>query len=114
MADLEDRVHRPLYLVTGMMNNKDVEGYLSCFTTLASKVIAVPIPEQKNAMTPDNICAAARNVGLNSEKAEDVPSALKQISLFGESPNKRDGSPRILICGSLYLAGHVLERLSEL
>lgn len=112
MADLEDHVHRPLYLVMGMMNNKDVEGFLSSFTTLATKVIAVPIPDQKNAMAPEDICAAAHNVGINSKQAKDVSSALIQISLAGQPPNRHDGSPRILICGSLYLAGHVLEGLS--
>ena len=108
MADLEEQVQRPLYLVVGMMNNKDATAYLESFRTLAAAVFAVPIPDQENGASPQALCEAARRAGLNAYPAEDVPSALREIMTQNKSAD-RMRAPRILIGGSLYLAGHVLK-----
>ena len=53
LGDLEERVSRPLHIIIGMMEAKDLRGFLKEFLGLASQVIAVPIPGEENALSPD-------------------------------------------------------------
>ena len=103
LGDLEERVSRPLVVVAGMMANKDAGAFLANFAGLTRHIIAVPIPGQDNAMPPEKVADAARTLGMRVEIADGVEPALRSIArLAYEVP------PRILIAGSLYLAGHVL------
>ncbi|MDO8980688.1 MAG: folylpolyglutamate synthase/dihydrofolate synthase family protein [Afipia sp.] len=103
LGDLEERVSRPLVVIVGMMGNKDAGGFLANFAGLTRHIIAVKIPDQDNAMAPDVLAAAARQLGMRVETAASVEAALRSVAkLAYEVP------PRILITGSLYLAGHVL------
>ncbi|ABE60961.1 FolC bifunctional protein [Nitrobacter hamburgensis X14] len=103
LGDLEERVSRPLVVIAGMMGNKDAKGFLANFTGLTRHVIAVPIPDMENAMPPDVLADAVRALDMRAETAADVKAALQSLArLAYEIP------PRILIAGSLYLAGHVL------
>jgi dihydrofolate synthase / folylpolyglutamate synthase len=103
LGDLEERVSRPLVIIAGMMGNKDASGFSANFAGLTRHIIAVPIPEQDNAMPPDRLADAVRQLGMRVEIAASVEAALRALaSLAYEVP------PRILITGSLYLAGHVL------
>jgi dihydrofolate synthase/folylpolyglutamate synthase len=104
LGDLEERVSRPLVVIAGMMANKDASGYLANFAGLTRHIIAVPIPGQDKAMPPERLADAARGLGMRVELSAGVEAALRSLSrLAYEVP------PRILIAGSLYLAGHVLE-----
>ena len=103
MADLEDRVPRPLFLIMGMMSTKDAPRFLEYFENLASLVVTVAIPNQPNAYTADELCAIARHKDFLSEPAGSIKEALTLCEQEAEDP------VRILICGSLYLAGHVLD-----
>jgi dihydrofolate synthase/folylpolyglutamate synthase len=103
LGDLEERVPRPLVIVVGMMGNKDAGGFLANFAGLTRHIIAVPIPDQDNTMQPDVLADAARRQGMRVEIALSVAAALNRIAALAyEVP------PRILVTGSLYLAGHVL------
>jgi len=103
LGDLEERVSRPLVVIAGMMANKDANGFLANFAGLTRHIIAVPIPDRDNAMPPDQLADAARGVGMRVQVAPGIEAALRALSLLAyEVP------PRILITGSLYLAGHVL------
>jgi len=102
LADLEDRVSRPLVLIVGMINSKDVAGFLEPFVGLAQKVVTLTIPGEENAVTADELAAAAEALGLVCETATDLDDALQAAALSTVA------APRVLICGSLYLAGHVL------
>jgi dihydrofolate synthase/folylpolyglutamate synthase len=103
LADLEERVSRSLVLVVGMLSTKDCAGFLQNFTGLARRVVAVPIPAQEKSVAPEDIVEVARAAGIPAQAADDVESALAQIARLDlETP------PRILITGSLYLAGAVL------
>jgi dihydrofolate synthase/folylpolyglutamate synthase len=103
LGDLEERVSRPLVVIAGMMANKDAPGFLSNFAGLTRHIIAVPIPDTENAMPVDRLADAARGLGMRVETAPGIEAALRALSrLAYEVP------PRILITGSLYLAGHVL------
>ncbi len=103
LGDLEERVSRPLVVIAGMMANKDAGGFLANFAGLTRHIIAVPIPGLDNAMPPDRLADAARALGMRVETLGSVEAALRALArLAYEVP------PRILITGSLYLAGHVL------
>jgi dihydrofolate synthase/folylpolyglutamate synthase len=103
LGDLEERVSRPLVVIVGMMGNKDAGGFLANFAGLTRHIIAVPITDRDNAMSPDRLADAARQFGMRVETAAGVEAALRSLArLAYEVP------PRILLTGSLYLAGQVL------
>ena len=103
LGDLEERVSRPLVVIVGMMANKDASAFLANFAGLTRHIIAVRIPDRDNAMPPDRLADAARALGMRVEILGSVEAALHSLArLAYEVP------PRILITGSLYLAGHVL------
>jgi dihydrofolate synthase/folylpolyglutamate synthase len=103
LADLEERVSRPLVLVVGMLATKDCESFLRNFTGLARRVVAIPIPQQEKSLPADTIADIARAVGIPAQSGQDLESVLAAIGRF-----QLEAPPRILITGSLYLAGAVL------
>ena len=103
LADLEERVSRPLVLVVGMLASKDSGGFLRNFAGLARRIVAVPIPDQENVLSAAALADAARAVGIPAEESPDLETALAAI---GRSA--LDQPARILITGSLYLAGAAL------
>jgi dihydrofolate synthase/folylpolyglutamate synthase len=105
LADLEERVSRPLVLIVGMLANKDSAGFLQNFTGLARRIVTVPIPQQENAFSAQALAQAARAIGLPAQESPDLETALAAIAGFD-----LDQPPRVLVTGSLYLAGAALER----
>jgi dihydrofolate synthase/folylpolyglutamate synthase len=103
LADLEERVSRPLILIVGMLATKDCESFLRNFAGLAQRIVAVPIPHQEKSLRPDVIADVARSVGIAARSSTDISSALAAVRSFDLDP-----PPRVLITGSLYLAGEVL------
>jgi dihydrofolate synthase/folylpolyglutamate synthase len=104
MADLEERVPRPLVLIVGMLNTKDPVGFLRPFAGLARLVLTVPVPSDA-ARDPAELAEVARRAGMVAHPTDSVEAALDTIATTKDLP----ASPRILICGSLYLAGQVLD-----
>jgi dihydrofolate synthase/folylpolyglutamate synthase len=100
-SDLNDRHSRPLVLVWGMLNTKDVASFIGAFAGIAHRAVTISIPEEENAVAAETLAQAARSKGLAAETAASLKDALKQALLTTPAP-------RILICGSLYLAGRVL------
>ncbi|MBI6629362.1 bifunctional folylpolyglutamate synthase/dihydrofolate synthase [Pontibaca salina] len=98
MADLPER---PTRLICGMLNSKDISGFLRPLAEQAEVLIAVPIPGEPNSLPAEAVAETARAVGLKAETAKTVRAALDVI---------RQDAPgaRVLICGSLYLAGSVM------
>jgi dihydrofolate synthase / folylpolyglutamate synthase len=103
LGDLEERVSRPLVVICGMMANKDASAFLANFAGLTRHIMAVDIPGRGEAMSPDRLADAARALGMRVEVSGSVEAALRTLSNLAY-----DVPPRILITGSLYLAGHVL------
>jgi len=85
-----------------MLSTKDAEGFLRNFTGLARRMIAVPIHQDKG-MPADALADIARRIGIPADHSDSIEAALALIGALGLSP-----PPRILITGSLYLAGEVL------
>ena len=94
----------PLYLVFGMLTTKDASGFLRPLARHAKAARAVPFPEGHSAYTPEEACAKAAEVGLDCLPVNDIGAALEDLLATQPAPM------RILICGSLYLAGAVLAR----
>jgi len=94
----------PLYLVFAMMTTKDASGFLRPLARHARAARAVPFPEGHSAYTPDEACQKAAEVGLDCLPVNDIGAALEDLLATQPAPM------RILICGSLYLAGAVLAR----
>jgi dihydrofolate synthase / folylpolyglutamate synthase len=92
---------RPLYLVVGMLNTKDASGFLAPLATRAAALGAVTIPHEANSLPAEAIAAAGRSDGLEVRTAASVLAALRGLIA-------RHATGRILICGSLHLAGIVL------
>ncbi|MGV8840048.1 MAG: bifunctional folylpolyglutamate synthase/dihydrofolate synthase [Bauldia sp.] len=104
MADLEERAPRPLHLVMGMLTTKNPAGFLAPFAGLARSVTTVPIGGHES-FSADELASIARSVGLDANPADSVEEAIDAIAAFSDT-----APPRVLICGSLYLAGTVLDR----
>ena len=103
LADLEERVSRPLVLIVGMLASKDCEGFLRNFAGLARRLIAVPVPGAEKGLTAETVADAARAIGLSATSRDNLAEALDAARKLDLDP-----PPRILITGSLYLAGEAL------
>ena len=103
MADLADRNPAPLVMIAGLLSTKDARATLGHFKGLAQMLFAVPIQNQLVARPAEEVAGLARAAGLNAEVSGSVEQALREIAARNWS-----APPRILICGSLYLAGEVL------
>ncbi|MGB8314572.1 MAG: folylpolyglutamate synthase/dihydrofolate synthase family protein, partial [Aestuariivirga sp.] len=100
-SDINDRHSRPLVLIWGMLNTKDAGSFIEPFAGLAQRVVTIIIPGEPNAIPAEELAEIARSRNLSAETATSLTKALGQALLTTPAP-------RILICGSLYLAGHVL------
>jgi dihydrofolate synthase/folylpolyglutamate synthase len=105
MAAQEERLSRPLFLVTGMINTKDQTGYFRAFEGMARHVFTVPVRKSEAAVPTEELAARAAEAGLSAEPVASVENALK---LLRDTWDDAEPAPRILISGSLYLAGEVL------
>jgi dihydrofolate synthase/folylpolyglutamate synthase len=92
---------RPTYLICGMLNTKDVRGFMAPLNGLALALHAVSIPGEANTLPAEVTAEAARSAGLTALTAATVGEALRDIAAH-------DPHARVLICGSLYLAGSIL------
>ena len=103
LADLEDRVPRPLVMIVGMLGSKDASAFLAPFAGLARELIAVPVPGEHEGQSPCDVADAAAAQGISASTAPSVAAALDGLRAYPAGP-----APRVLIAGSLYLAGAVL------
>lgn len=102
MAELEERLPRRLVMVCGMLNTKDAGLFLASFAGLAAHVYTVDIPGEANTIPAADLAGMARAAGLRADPVDSLTAAIAAGIRDDKAP------PRILVCGSLYLAGHVL------
>lgn len=103
MAEAEDRFARPLVLVCGMLSTKDAGAFLSPFKGLGRHVLTMPVSGDHAGRTAADLAAVAAAAGLPATPCGSLAEALAAVAAHTE-----DGPPRVLITGSLYLAGEVL------
>src|SRR5690606_27837817 len=98
LAERQVRAPRPTALIVGMLANKDAGGFFTALRDRGATVFTVPF--EGACAEPDALAAVARGCGLGAQPAPDVTEALARAL--------RLGAGRIVVCGSLYLAGEVL------
>lgn len=99
------------HLILGMLSNKDPRGLLAPLAPLLASVTAVPIPSHEHH-APADLARVAQELGVRSTMtAADVPEALGWVR---RRIDPRGEAPTVMILGSLYLAGTVLEANGEL
>ncbi|HKA64758.1 MAG TPA: folylpolyglutamate synthase/dihydrofolate synthase family protein [Methyloceanibacter sp.] len=103
LAEFEERVPRAVHLIWGMMETKDAHAFIAPFKGLVERVYTVPIPEEANAFSAEALAEIAASEGFDVTPASGVAHALMQSRAALGRPG------RVLICGSLYLAGHTLK-----
>ena len=92
---------RPTHLICGMLNTKDVTGYMAPLAKHADSLTAISIPDEVNTLSAQDTSAAAAKVGMITSTADSAAAALAAITA-------QEPEARVLICGSLYLAGAIL------
>lgn len=100
-ATLARMTPKPTHLVTGMLNTKDIAGYMRPLASQVASLTAVSIPGEAATLPAEVTAEAARAAGIAADVGADVRTSVQAIAA-------RDPGARILICGSLYLAGKVL------
>ncbi|WGJ14278.1 bifunctional folylpolyglutamate synthase/dihydrofolate synthase [Methylocapsa sp. D3K7] len=103
MAELEDKRQRPLVIICGSLASKDTGAFLRAFKGLAQEVVAVPVNADQYAKPAAEVAAAATANGIPAASCGSVKAALAYLAA-----RNWPAPPRILIAGSLYLAGEVL------
>jgi len=102
LAELDERVPPDVHVIWGMMETKDARRFIAPFKGLVERVYTVPIPGEPNAFDAESLAEQARGEGFTTFAVNSVQEALLRSASRGEKT-------RVLICGSLYLAGHVLK-----
>lgn len=100
-ATLARMPRKPTHLIVGMLNTKDIGGYMRPIAAEAASLTAVSIPGEANTLSAEETQKAALAAGIKADTADSVLTAVRAIAA-------RDPGARILICGSLYLAGSIL------
>ena len=102
-----DSTRHSVYLVSGMLDTKDVSAFFEPFAKdrLVDGVFGIPISDEPASRSGEDVATAARQAGLDSQATDSVEAAIKLIV-----QESHKAPARVLICGSLYLAGHILAR----
>ncbi len=106
LATLNERKSMPVYIISGMINTKDASGYFKPFNGLVSDVLTVPVTGSDASVDPVVLASDAADAGLTAEPHRNLVSALQAIKMKVGSGTP----PRVLVGGSVYLAGEVLEQ----
>jgi dihydrofolate synthase / folylpolyglutamate synthase len=99
---LKDWHDRPLDLIYGMLDTKVAGGYLEALAPHVHSLKAVRIPGEAASLSAETAAGHATAAGIDATPAGSVMEALRAVVAAGGKAG------RILICGSLYLAGHIL------
>ena len=91
---------RRTHLVCGMLDTKDPSGFLRPFADFAERLFAVPVRDTQAAIPPATLADVSRAVGVPAATSDTAAEALRRAL--------DEGAERVIICGSLYLAGEVL------
>lgn len=85
-------------VICGALNTRDPAEFLAPLTPLAGRVACLTIPDQEASLSANAVSNAARNLGMSASPAETLAAAFDLL----------DKNAPTIICGSLYLAGHIL------
>lgn len=103
LSKLKDIDQLPLIMICGMLTTKDPTGFFNHFKGKVEQVLTVPIIDSEAGFTPTKLAEFCNASGLNSMAFDSIEDALEKIV------QTHKGKARIIICGSLYLVGEVLQ-----
>ena len=101
LKELNAKSPKPVIMIWGMLNTKHPGAFIANFNDIAESVITLAIPGETNTIAADDLALIAKQNGVTPSTATSLEKALEQAAQLHPAP-------RIIICGSLYLAGHVL------
>lgn len=93
---------KPTYLVNGRTGNRDITSFLEHFKGKVEAVYGIKVQSEPLGELAINIVNGAKNLGFTAFECDDITHAIKTVLSHSPKP------ARILVCGSLYLAGDVL------
>ena len=102
-ATLKNLTDGPIHFVIGLINTKSPANFLAPLRKHSKSLTAVKVVGSDSSFSADEIYMVAQKIGFQAYKANSVSEAIKEIISIEKSPSK------ILICGSLYLAGNILK-----
>jgi dihydrofolate synthase/folylpolyglutamate synthase len=106
LSDLDEKSPKPVHLAVGLMGLKDPHGFLESFHGIARSVTTLPVPGAlEPPFDPEELADIARQLGFEASPASSPAEALSRLE------RTHPGQKRVLICGSLYIAGDVLANL---
>ena len=91
----------PLVIIFGSLNSRNPEDFLKILAPVTTLAVCITIPGEKSALKARDCYLAAQSVGIEAIETTSIKSALDKVA-YHETKGK------ILVCGSLYLAGAVL------
>jgi dihydrofolate synthase / folylpolyglutamate synthase len=100
ISDLQKQSPRELILICGLLANKDLDGFFKAFAPLKPITYCAPIQMSPNGESPQNLAKIAQKYALETLEFENIETAIIAAT--------QTQNARIIICGSLYLAGEVL------
>ena len=98
---LETLPPKPTFLICGMLNTKDVLSFLRPFSKQIDGLWGITVPHEDNTLPAEETVMYAKAAGIIAQVSENVKKSILEIK-------QKSPLARILICGSLYLAGNVL------
>ena len=100
-STIQEMEGRHTSIICGLSDTKDARGFLKELKPASTRLYGVKIPEKVPSMSAEKVSDIAKEMGYDAKPAESVKKAVEEIS-------EENSSSRVLICGSLYLAGNVL------
>ena len=95
---IQEQLSGPVHMIVGMINTKEMTGYLTHLLETGARLTCLSIPEQDHSIAPATMADRARALGYKAQTAISLEVALARTNPL----------ETVLICGSLYLAGYVL------
>lgn len=94
----------PDHIVLGMLKTKDLRAFLQHFNPAKTKISTIGISNMEEGNSPEEVAKTAQQLGFEANAFAKVEDALQNLRLSGITSGK------VLVCGSLYLAGEFLEK----
>ena len=104
VASLSSLYHSKWTIIFGALNTRPVDEFLSIIKPVTDRIYCLTIPDQLAALKSGTLVSRARSLGLKADSANDISSACRAIGRLGATHDQP-----VIICGSLYLAGAVLQ-----
>lgn len=94
---------QPIYLIMGMLNNRNADEWLESFDGLIAEAVTIPLTSTTNGHSPQDLQYALQKRDIKSTAFMDMPSAFEYLSHLPKG--------RILMAGSLYMIGEFLSQI---